>query len=781
MVSSDPAAANGKTIFPRWLGALSIVLAVLALWLALVGFPGPPSGTLDDSWGTSLSEAHAAGRQFGTDYIFTYGPWGFLEMGSYRPGQLGPKLAWEIAGKLAFAATIIWLCLSLPTWRRVAFIAVLLAQARYFETVCMVFIAIAAVAWLLPAARGWPARTAAIGWLGFLALFKFVFFLEAVAVLAIVVGAHLAAGRRTTAVRLAAAFLVCLLGWWLAAGQDVANLYAYLRGSWEISSGYSWAMGSDPATSVLAAGLTIWLFGAGITWLAARSGPDLGQGLGAALIVLAVWFLAWKQGFTRADLHVNAYFSAALLLGVSLPGFFASRDRFHWQDLNVIACVTGMACAAPWLPLDGPRNLFARWRTNPRQLAGVPALRTWYSGVYREHEAAASDSLLQTTVSRATVDLIGYEQGLLTLNGLNYHPRPVPQSYSAYTPALAAADQRHFQSQQAPDFVVTRIKSIDGRYPGQDDALVLAEIVGRYDLVRAEPASALFRRKAGGGATPVRKSLGDQSTGFGQEQPVPDGAGHPIWLEADVRPTVLGRLRALVYHASPLTFTATDGSGQKRYWRMEPGTAAVGFLIDPLISGDTDLASLVSGRALAWARGVSIDLAPDAGASWFWHAPRLRFSSLPGVSLERSDIYDALMLKRIVNVRPLRVHSDVAVDSPLVDGRAVVFAHARSEIVLPVPAGSRSFSGGFGFVPGAYGQGTTDGADFTVDVVSADGAASSLFRRSLDPRKNPSDQGFQSFNLALPAGAATLRLQIGPGAAGNTDWDWTFWTDLKVL
>jgi len=81
----------------------------------------------------------------------------------------------------------------------------------------------------------------------------------------------------------------------------------------------------------------------------------------------------------------------------------------------------------------------------------------------------------------------------------------------------------------------------------------------------------------------------------------------------------------------------------------------------------------------------------------------------------------------------------------------------------------------FGFAPAAYEQGTTNGAEFILDLVGPQGTRP-IWRRFLDPRKMPSDRGRQSARVPLPPfpPGSKLVLRTDPGPFGDTAWDWVY-------
>lgn len=137
-------------------------------------------------------------------------------------------------------------------------------------------------------------------------------------------------------------------------------------------------------------------------------------------------------------------------------------------------------------------------------------------------------------------------------------------------------------------------------------------------------------------------------------------------------------------------------------------------------------------------------------------------------------------------IRPLFVQTLYGASVDVTDGGATFFAHAPSTIAFPLPPGARTIIGGFGFRPGAYAADNptpTDGAEFRLELVGADGRRRTIFQRLLEPTTVDADRGVQSFTVRLPADRAPdehLQFVITPGRADSAATDWTFWTDLRL-
>lgn len=235
---------RGKPQGRGWLRLVEWVASTLAIALSLFSVLGRTDPRLDASWQEMLIYAHARGLQFGRDVIFTWGPWGFLcSLTHLGSTEAVPILIWQVAGQLMIALALVSLTRPLVPWRRIAFVAALLAFHWVFQdTVYFVLIALITISALMrPDAR--LARL--VAWtlvLGFLAQIKFTYFVISTAgvLSAMVCWATRGSWKRTWGIAFGFGFAVVAA--WIAAGQGLDNLYPYIRRSLEISGGYADAM-----------------------------------------------------------------------------------------------------------------------------------------------------------------------------------------------------------------------------------------------------------------------------------------------------------------------------------------------------------------------------------------------------------------------------------------------------------------------------------------------------------------------------------------------------------
>lgn len=595
-------------------GWLLRALATLLLAMAFFELPGPVAPGLDPSHAVVLVHAHRHGLQFGPEVSFTYGPLGFLRAQHAHGDLPAALLAWRTAGMLALAATLVALVAPLPRARR-ALLGVALIAFWNDENTAVVCATLLVVAWLLPARpRPWWQVGVAVAWLAVLSHIKLTHLAHALCGIGVAAVTLAARGDGRRAVAVLGTFAAAFVAIWLAAGQALTNLPTYLHQGWHIASGFSRGMGVNELS------WHVWLAGqvvVGALVLAGLSAARRRATWPALAFLFAAWFMVWKHGFTRADGHVVGFFVTTLLLSLALPPHLGAR-RWTWLDACPLLCVVGLASFDASIVGRLPRVVGERLSSGARALLRPEVRDDGRSGLDRPD--------LRAAIGRGTVDLLGWDQALVLANDLEYTPRPVFQSYSAYSGPLLRQNLAFFRSERAPGFVIARLQSIDGRFPTQDDGLVLAELPRRYEPLSWTSHDILLRRRGGDRGPETRELLLDRAVELGEEVTLPATRDRALWLRVEVEPTLRGRLRTLLVNEGRLNLVVTDDAGTTREHRLIPAMAEEGFVIQPLIEQQSELNAFLRGGGLRWVRSVRI--AAPGRYRRCWGGVRLRLERL---------------------------------------------------------------------------------------------------------------------------------------------------------
>lgn len=762
-------------------GFVSVALAV-AMALSFLTPSIPPDTSLDGSWQEMLIRVHGSGIHFGREFIWTWGPWGFL-CTAYHLGSVhaAAKLAWMTLGQLVLAGCLVGLTHRLPLWRRLVFGALLIGfSALFLDTGLVVVIALVCVAGLMrPSASPWS-LAAGMLLLGFLAQLKFMYLvLATAAVAAAAVDWACRAGFRNAAV-LVFSFAAAVVGWWMGAGQSLGDLYPYFRRSLEIVAGYRDAMGLDETWPAFFWGVAVALSCAGALAYAWRRTADRLRAWIACGFLALTYYVMWEEGYIRADGHIYGFFTFVLILSPVAGPILFPGSRFPAFEITGVVALAAISALAGGFVRAAPVGSWTRIRDHARLVARLGDLPGQWQ---REYEAACDRALLpriRAAVGSARVDVYNFGTGIAMLNGLNLAPRPVFQGYFAFTPGLEGCNLRFYQSDRAPQYLLWDGEQIDNRYPGQDDAYVIAGMPGHYRPLFSEGDYWLLQRLSPlVPGLPPHRPLVQQTLHLFEEVSVPPPAGHALWLELDAHPTALGRVRALLYKPAELDLTVTDSSSGRRTWRLVPRVAKGGFLLAPTLSRGQDMASLLQGRAALWIRSFHLEAPP--GQEEFWSRAEMTLSELSQVPVSVMSPVDRLVEDGIFDRPATSIRGAFPPEVYDTPECKVVQIHADGEVQFRVGHDARRFSMGFGIREGAYsGGGHTRGVVFSIKAQWVSGQSRLLWSERLDPSAHPRDGGLHQVEVSLPEPIPDwLTVHLAPAAPEDIRWCWSYLAGVR--
>lgn len=565
----NPTPAN-PVLFPtglhRWLaswqGRFWLLAVVVGLSVPAIFSERPDMG-LDASWHLSLQVAAIKGTVFGREFVFTYGPLGYLLL--HAPVNKAAQLGYDlfVLGSLLAIYRSLWP--ARPALRDVFLLVALAVVTKVCWSIgpaAVLFTILCHWLWQIYF-RGDALAVAGsliAAWLLFLGKVNYglimVFLIPAYGI-----GLLLLHGkRRIQGIVLLAGFLI-LVG--LGAMVWHVDLPNYLHSGIELIAGYNEAMyASSPDTYVALVLASLFLVGMGIVAvLGCRKFSWREQAMLLPLIGLAV-LLLFKNGFVRADGGHCPSFCAALPLLLAVwcigwRGVVAVRVLLFAStiySITLLALQPGILDRSelvPSLPLRYCRQLIsAPDREN------VSHLR---DSLLARYPQSALPAGVRSLIGRSSVDVMPWESSLAVLNDLNYQPRPVPQSYSVYTSWLDHLNASFLGSTNAPDYILyayAQMVTIDGRPAAWDESLAKMALLENYSFdsefslpmrvwphQKTEPAQVFLLRH-----TPhVRRLLpiatNEVTLDLGQPLAIP-ATTNLLFLTLDVNRSGLGKLAA---------------------------------------------------------------------------------------------------------------------------------------------------------------------------------------------------------------------------------------------
>jgi hypothetical protein len=625
---TNPERQRGGTADPPLAIRAPSVYAARACWIIffavafvhLLRFPTEIDGPgLDASWQQCLGYFLQCRFQAGVDYVWTYGPLGYFATQSYNADLFWWKYAWEIAINLVLAAalTAIGVCLR-PFILQAAYVVVILVVPPRWDAVYL-----AALLWpvVLLLRQEQPGRgiLSALGcWLALLGLVKFTWLLLAsCAWLVVVVGFGRSPGRRVEALF---GFPMALAAIWLALGQAPGHFGRYLASSCEIGAGYSEAMATagDFGPALLAVLLLLALVLA--LALRIRSAGWLLRPLAGSILIVTCALFAWKHGFTRQPSHQVLFFSFMALVPFAAAAAVARLNAP--PTLFEIASTLLIAAAAVGALVDsgnipGPAAWWDARMADARDLVAPLQMRQRCQERYDALAAEWALPRLSAIVGTDSVDQLSCDQGVVLLNRWNYHPRPVFQSYSAYTPRLLADNAAFFAGDRAPRFILWRLAPLDGRLPTSEDGSALLEILRRYRPVAEEHGFLLLEHRVVGPVDDGRHQVvWDGDVGFGEDVNVPDPRGLVQVVHMRIGDTIRGKLTRLFYRPPVLWLHVRTADRTEGRFRLIPALASAGFLINPFLQNDADVKHWYEGTPPPGVASIAVEASPAARACY---------------------------------------------------------------------------------------------------------------------------------------------------------------------
>ncbi len=587
-------------IIPRLAGMGNVLFFSTALLNSLSAFgvftPWMPASDLDPSWCLGLNQAVAQGLVFGRDIVFTFGPYASVHTRLYHPATDTMMLLGSLYLGLSFWGCFTFLLQNRKwLWKLAGCFIPPLLEVYSRDALLFSYPLLAGIAGhrlaVLTSARQKKKVLHALSLAGIFAPFgllvltKGTVFILCAAVLALFSLYSWQGGRIADAVVSLGTFCLVMVVLWLVVGQPAKALPAYVSSLFRITSGYSEAMAfpGDP-TDIVLFGLTA----ASILTSALRvkEMPAVSKAYLGCLFAVFL-FISFKAGFVRHDLHALAAGGSVLVAAFCLPivtgaltpplafvlsiatwGYIGSHWPGRFNELVDIRRVYALAWDGLGLRLHDqlPNNYQAALREIQKQ-AGWPTMP-------------------------GTSDVYSYGQAFLIASGNRWAPRPVMQSYSAYTAELAEENARHLASDRAPENIFFKIETIDNRLPSGDDGASWVQLLASYQPKHIIKDYLLLQKREN--AQPSELTLLASGTyKLGEEVAVP-GAEQLVFARIEVKPTLFGRLAGFFFKRQPLKIELQLTNGEVRKYRLISGAAKAGLLFSPLIETTSDFALLYS-------------------------------------------------------------------------------------------------------------------------------------------------------------------------------------------
>jgi len=601
---------------------LLVILGLFPPWL-----PGPVNHGLDPSYAFAINQALLEGLHFGTDIIFTFGPYGGLHTQTVLPGLDARLLAVGTALAGVFFALNFRLCAGRPWALQLLWwfsLAALLSSRDAIFFAYLILLTVFLHRQMQTSAESPPPRSDEVlllgGFfmLGLFPLIKVSLYAGSVGLLILAVVQLLRLQQPRKAGLLLVTFVAGLVFFWLLAQQPLLNLPLYLSRILPLMTGFSDAMSlsgkwQEIVLFVFAIVLLLWPL---LLTDKQSTGFEAARFLGLALAMFL--FLIAKGAFVRHDAH-------ALLAGQGVLVVMLVLLLVRPVKVMPVALVMTLLC---WFLIDSHHrqsstaSMYAQWKSATTEMVqGIKARKDNPNWVQQRHEAALASIRSRAPLPQVvgSSDIYSWDQAALIASGNRWQPRPVFQSYSVYQPVLAQANRVFLGSQRAPEHLFLRVEAIDQRLPSLADGVSWPHILQNYAVQSALPQYLHLQKTPLASAPPQPQTFTTGDLQLGQWHEL-QAHQKLLWAQMDVSLSWAGKLFSLLYKPEPLRIQLRLNNGQEHDYRLVAGMANSGFLLSPLVKSNEDFKGLYSDALFREASQIRAFRVLAPAAPWQWRS-----------------------------------------------------------------------------------------------------------------------------------------------------------------
>lgn len=370
------------------------------------------------------------------------------------------------------------------------------------------------------------------------------------------------------------------------------EIFGYIRGGLSLVDGYNDAMSIKLAEFgkylvIALSGILIFL----IAFIIQRENFKRNALL---LFTFSVFtFVLFKQSFVRSDLHVAIFFTYFPAICGMVLLFY---NNFTFSQSVIVFCLC-LACLVSELTLID----FPKFGDRLNYFTAVFYPNNLQERMEKNYERFSLPSEVRETIGTKLVDIIPWTINYLYYNNLNYNPRPIIQSYSAYTPYLMNLNRQKYDSDSAPDFVLFSHTSIDFRYPLFDDQEAKLSLIQNYKclgLYNTQNSDFLLFQRSANFNNLNFSNPTEETVKFGENYNLKD-SNKSYFIKIDADYSIFGKAVRFAYKPFPIVIVFTLEDGSERSHRVIVPIIKNGVLINPIIEEPRDFLNFVNGSPIA--------------------------------------------------------------------------------------------------------------------------------------------------------------------------------------
>ncbi len=571
-----------------------VFLSILILVLAFPQIDATYTIGLDPSYYYAMNYFVNSKIQFGRDVFCTYGPLVFIDM----PAPLGNNLAISLIiislVFVTFSYTILTLgqVINRGKWLLHLGIAFLACQLFFIEDMLAGITAISILLYLETPKWKWMALAVITSLFGLyikpsVGISCFLLLVSYCAIYWFMSHDF----RKVLKITGSSALLYFIF--WFCIYRNFGGSLGYLWSTYQLTKEYSSAISAYPENHW-------WLIGIGLLSFSVIPLIDKDKKVRVfyALFFLSV-FAAWKHSYSREEeLHLSQFYDYLILFFLL---FFIYVDNIKIRHVFLIA----LSCIGIYSNMQLTGRYHIDDRVSLNKFSNFSEILFNYKG-FAEKTLTTSEENVESKklpdevlnmVGNKTIDFYPNELSYVAANKLNWKPRPIIQSYNAYTEWLDNRDAQYFASDSSSQFILWEYSSdrwgennfgeIDNRYALNDEPNALYQLLNHYSAIYKNSTFILFKKENGRNLAPP-KEIASESATWNQWIKVPGVDDGILRARMTCHGNLLRFVKSLLYKDEEFYMECKLANGNVVKYRIIPENARRGLWINPLFVNNLD-------------------------------------------------------------------------------------------------------------------------------------------------------------------------------------------------
>ena len=305
------------------------------------------------------------------------------------------------------------------------------------------------------------------------------------------------------------------------------------------------------------------------------------------------FFAAWKYGMAREDYYHARTFLYFIVVSMIL--FLINIPGKRTINFFVIS-VALVLFAANMKNVENPQPLSINYSGIGNFMQFVSSFQQIKETSEKQNTINIARNRLPETVrnqiGNASVDIYPWDYTIVAANQLSWTPRPVIQSYAAYTSWLDKKNAIHFRSDNAPEYFIFglnnitsdlnggKLASIDNRYLLNDEPQTMVELIRNYSRIYYDENFLVYQKRA----QPLEANselTKAQTTGWNEWIAVPNDTNQLARLKLHISRSFLGKVKSFLYKDELYYMYFKTANGSILKYRIVPQNAEDGIWISP--------------------------------------------------------------------------------------------------------------------------------------------------------------------------------------------------------